>query len=488
MGESMTEDVLRFDEEQLRADIDAYVDEVWEDVVADIGELVSLRSVEDLSRAAEGTPWGPDSHDALVAALGIAAKLGLDAHECEGYIGYADLPGASEKQIATIAHSDVVPEGLGWTSDPYQMIRREGCLVGRGVLDDKGPLVLSLYAAHFFRREVERQGLKLPYTLRAIIGNDEETTMGDLIWYLEHYPEPAFAFSPDGDFPLICGEKGLYSGTFHSGRVAGKRILSLEGGTVSNAVPSQATALVRANADRLPEAQHIDIEAAGTDEEGLPLARITAHGKGGHASMPEGTVNAIKLLVDYLIDQGIFAPREMPFLGMEEMLLASTDGSAIGVACSDDKFGPLTLIGGTVRTVDGCFVQTVDARFPTSITGLELTTHLAALGAQYGCSYEQDHNVPPFYMDPNMPEVDCLLRSYADYTGREAKPFTIGGGTYARHFRRACAFGPFDRSYPLPEWAGPEHGPDEAVPEDMLQRALKIYIMSIARLMALDLE
>ena len=51
--------------------------------------------------------------------------------------------------------------------------RKDGYLIGRGVLDDKGPFVLSLYAANFFRRQVEETGEKLPYTLRCIIGNND---------------------------------------------------------------------------------------------------------------------------------------------------------------------------------------------------------------------------------------------------------------------------------------------------------------------------
>ena len=77
-----------------------------------------------------------------------------------------------------------MPEGLGWTVEPFDVTHKDAYLVGRGVLDDKGPLVLSLYAAHFFAREVERTGRRLPFTLRAIIGSEEETGMGDVSYYL----------------------------------------------------------------------------------------------------------------------------------------------------------------------------------------------------------------------------------------------------------------------------------------------------------------
>ena len=59
--------------------------------------------MEDLSHATQKDPWGPASHEALRHALSIASRLGLDAHDCEGYLGYADVAGSSEDYLATIA-------------------------------------------------------------------------------------------------------------------------------------------------------------------------------------------------------------------------------------------------------------------------------------------------------------------------------------------------------------------------------------------------
>ena len=93
----------------------------------------------------------------------------------------------------------------------------------------------------------------------------------------------------------------------------------------------------------------------------------------------------------------------------------------------------------------------------------------------------------PFYMDPSLPEIRTLLDTYNEYMGTDKEAYVIGGGTYARHFPRACAFGPHDPSVKDPDWVGIEHGPDEGVSEEVLRRALKVYIVSIARLMELDL-
>ena len=470
-------------DEQFKQQVDAYVDEVWEDVVADIARLVHHESVEDLAAAEPGKPWGPASWDALDEAERMAERLGLAVTDVDGYLGFADVPGASgpERYLATIAHTDIVPLGLGWTFPALEVTRKDGWLVGRGVQDDKGPFVLSLYAAHFFARRAAA-GEALPYTLRCIIGNNEETGMGDVPYYLERYPEPLFCFSPDADFPLICGEKGLYQGRFTSGQIAGEKIVELDGGTVPNAICGQATAVVRAEAASLPAAERVAVEPAG---EGL--ARVTATGIGGHASMPAGTVNAIGVLARYLLAQGLAGAGERDFLELLVTLTEDAYGRASGIAAADDKFGELTCVAGTIRTVDGRFVQTVDSRYPTTTTGEAITARLSELAAAHGCAYEQTSGDAPFYISPDSPEIQALLATYGEYTGQEAGAFTIGGGTYARHFARACAFGPNDPGEERPAWAGTEHGPDEAISEKSLRQALKIYIVAIARLMELEL-
>lgn len=472
---------------QLKAEIDEYVDCVWPEVLDDIESLVSHRSVEDLAAAEDNAPWGPGPREALDEALCIANVCGLDAHDCDGYLGYADLPGKSDRQIATIAHVDVVPEGPGWHTDPYQMVRRDGWLLGRGVIDDKGPAVLSMYAGRFFAERVEATGERLPYTLRVILGANEETNMGDVEYYLAHYPEPDFLFTPDAEFPVCCGEKGLYGATFVSapiaGGVAGSVIASIEGGSATNAIPSLASAVVRADASALAAADGIEVEVAG---EGL--ARVTAHGVGGHASMPAGTRNAIGMLCGYLLDQGLCSDAERAFLELERTIHASTDGSSLGIAATDDVFEPLTCIGGTIELrEDGRIEQTVDARFPKSTTADAITERLSQVAADFGCELKAGRAVVPFYVSPDSPEIQTLVRCYNEYTGKDTKPFTIGGGTYARHFANAASFGPEDNELEMPEWVGQMHGADEGASEAQLREALKIYIYAINELMKLDL-
>lgn len=481
------------DDEQLVERADAFVDEVWEDVVRDIDYLVQVESVEDREHAEEGMPFGPAPAEALRRGLEIAERLGLATHNCEGYLGFGDLPGESEIQLAMIAHSDIVPLGRGWHFDPLRATRKDGYLVGRGVIDDKGPLVLSLYAAHFFARMVADSGKRLPYTLRCLIGANEETQMEDVDYYLAHYEAPAFCFTPDAEFPLICGEKGRFFAAIASPSVplGESRIVSFEGGTVPNAVPGDAKAVVRASCSDLPAAEGIAVCDAGSDEDGRALARIVAHGKGGHASMPEGTTNAIGVLVRYLLDNDLCCPAEKDFLLFQRTLLADAAGLALGIAATDDAFGSLTCVGGTVSTLEEAgsrrFVQTMDVRYPKSAKGGHILETVAAVAREHGCSVQDSSDSVPFFISPDSPEIRTLVRTYNEVSGHDGKAFTIGGGTYARHFPRAAAFGPYDPSEAVPDWVGPEHGPDEGVSEAMLRQALKIYVVAIGRLMRLAL-
>lgn len=463
---------------------DEYIDRVWDDVLADIAEMVSHESVARPDLATPEDPHGPGSHEAMRAALDIAARLGLDPHDCAGQIGFADLAGEREEYLATIAHCDVVPAGDGWTGDPFEMRERDGFILGRGVLDDKGPLVLSLYAAHFFVERTRRTGCKLPYTLRAIIGCDEEVGCSDVAYYLAHYPEPAFLFTPDADFPVGVGEKGHLGATFVSPQLEDDAFVEdFEGGAVTNAIPGRAQAIVRTGASDLPAAPGIDIVAI---DEGH--ARIVAQGKGGHASMPAGTVNAIGMIVSYLRDRGFLSPGERPYFDLLARIFASTDGSTLGIGDADEIFGKPTCIGGTMRLVDGHLEQTIDTRYTTALTSGEIFARLEKIASEHGASLRQGSAAGPYVTDPDSLPVKELMRTYDEVCETHAEPFTMGGGTYARLFAHAVSFGPNEHAINAPDWVGPEHGPDEGFPVEQLRRALKIYILSIDRLMRLSYD
>ena len=194
-------------QEALNQKIDAFVAANKEQILKDIATLVSINSVEGAPE--EGAPYGAGPRAALDKTLELAAGMGLATRNCENHIGYAELAGAdAEKYLATICHVDVVPEGNGWTEDPFKMEIRDGWMIGRGVADDKGPMVATLYALKFLKEE----GVSLRYPIRALVGDNEETHMHDVDYYLANYPAPVFCFTPDAEFPVCNGEKGHFDG------------------------------------------------------------------------------------------------------------------------------------------------------------------------------------------------------------------------------------------------------------------------------------
>ena len=70
--------------------------------------------------------------------------------------------------------------------------------------------------------------------------------------------------------------------------------------------------------------------------------------------------------------------------------------------------------------------------------------------------------------------------------GVDGKPFTMGGGTYARHFKNAISFGTEIPAEPLPDFVGKIHTFDEGIGIDRLKMSLKIYILALYRLMQIE--
>lgn len=137
-------------DKELEKRVDEYVDEVWDNVLNDIATLVAVPSVAIEGANEPGAPFGKDSRAALDCALGIAAKLGYQTSDDEGYMGMADIPGESERHIATIAHVDVVPAGPGWNTDPFTMVRRDGWLWAAALSTTRALPFLACTLAHFF--------------------------------------------------------------------------------------------------------------------------------------------------------------------------------------------------------------------------------------------------------------------------------------------------------------------------------------------------
>ena len=176
-------------------------------------------------------------------ALKLGEKLGFRTGSMADRVGWVEY-GEGEEMAAVLGHLDVVPEGDGWTYPPFGGEIHDGKMYGRGVLDDKGPVIGAIYGL----KAIRDAGLKPDRRIRVIFGTDEENGSSCVKYYVENGGElPTIGFTPDADYPLIFCEKGQLGWTVVRDRKRtdddncrehrpAAKLLRLEGGTARNVV------------------------------------------------------------------------------------------------------------------------------------------------------------------------------------------------------------------------------------------------------------
>ena len=84
-------------DQALNQKIDAFIAANKEQILQDIAALVAINSVE--GEPAEGAPYGVGPRAALDKTLELAAGMGFATRNCEGHIGYAELPVRTPRSI-----------------------------------------------------------------------------------------------------------------------------------------------------------------------------------------------------------------------------------------------------------------------------------------------------------------------------------------------------------------------------------------------------
>jgi acetylornithine deacetylase/succinyl-diaminopimelate desuccinylase-like protein len=95
------------------------------------------------------------------------------------------------------------PGDTGWTVPPFECTSRDRFIYGRGVADDKGPLVQALLAMATLTSDARPR----THTLRLLVGTDEESANEDIATYLKTHAAPDVTLVLDSEFPVVVGEK-----------------------------------------------------------------------------------------------------------------------------------------------------------------------------------------------------------------------------------------------------------------------------------------
>ena len=432
----------------------------FDELVSSLQKVITFNT--EKGSAESGAPFGKEVKACLDYTLGLASSFGLETYDCDGYAGHADFKGSTDEVLGILGHLDVVPsKAEEWLYPPYAAEIHDGKLYGRGTMDDKGPMIACLYAV----KALKDAGFAPKKTIRLIFGCDEESGMQCVEHYFSKMPFPTVSFSPDGDFPVINREKGIYQFNVVCGKLP--KGVTVTAGERANVVPSLCK-LTAASTLTLGKWQNkISVEKTG---DGYVY---TALGKSAHGSTPDEGINATHVMLKMLAEN---FPDNATLKFVSEKV-CDTTGKAWGINLSDRESGKLTCNLGVLRTAaDGTLTVTVDIRFPVTYNCKHMYGLLRANTPDEFVIVE-NHVSEPLHVPSDSKLVTTLMQVYNGVMNTNLEPLAIGGGTYSRCLPNCVAFGPL-----FPKEEQTIHMPNECVDLVNLRKMAELYLEAIYEL------
>ena len=415
--------------------VNEYIENNKQNIIDDIIKCVSFESVSIKGNDSEA-PFGEECKKVLDFVLNLGNEMGFKTKNIDGYCGYIEF-GEGEEMLGIIGHLDVVPAHLedGWISSPFKAEVRDNKIYGRGTIDDKGPVIASLYAM-----KAVSENMKLGKRVRLIIGLNEEKDWECINYYKRNEELPTISFSPDGNFPCIYAEKGIITIRLeHEYKLNLGEIIEISSSdNAINVVPKTAYMRIKLYNEedkiRFENRDDVYVEDLGNN-----VLRITGKGVAAHAAHPDLGENAITKLFTYinsveensyitsLINEGFFKIESPDYLG--------------GVTTIDES-GVLTSNIGIVKYEEGILKLYTNLRVPVNTNFDIIQNRCEELKTKIeGISYGMEHANNKLFVDKESYLVKTLTRIFNEETGMNVEPLAIGGGTYARAFKNCVSYG-----------------------------------------------
>lgn len=424
--------------------------------------FINVDSVYDASTVSKENPYGEGVTNALAFISNLALSDGFTVKNINNRAIEISVGDIHKNNIGIFAHADVVPATGKWLTPPFKATIKDGYMYGRGTSDDKGPAIASYYALKLLRDNK----LISNYSVRLVIGGDEERGSSCMAYYFNEYkaPAPKFGFTPDAAFPLIYAEKGIVNYVAKK-EMKIKHLYSLNGGEAANSVIDEVNATLDKDLDFLTHLteQHVNFAYEAEGE----IMKLTVYGKSAHGSHPERGVNAAMTLLTHL---ALFYHDEE--LTKITYYYADVNGRNLNAYTNTKLVGVTTFNIGLASYENGVLSLTVNFRFPEKVV---LKKVLRAISELTMMDIKCDRISPVLLFDPESDFIKVLMQAYQDATGDlTSKPLAIGGGTYAKECPNTVAFGSS-----FPERQGDIHSPNEYILLDDLYAQIAIYARAI---------
>lgn len=443
------------DKINLSSEFNKKADEYKEELIKSIGRLVRINSVE--GEKLDNAPFGSGPKEALEEALRISRELGFKTKNIENAIGYAEY-GESDEYIGVIGHVDIVPEGDGWNYNPFDVSIDNEKIYGRGVLDNKGPIMAVLYGMKIIK------DLNLPISkkIRVIFGTNEETGFCDIPYYLKEEKPPIMGFTPDCKYPAVYGERGILDVTIWSKKINDTNIKSIKGNFRNNVVPD-----------------FVEIELYSNENKKSETKTISAKGKQAPGNAPESGINAVtKLCKDILESKKLINDEEtLEFIQfIYNSFYENHSLSKLNINCFDKISGDLVINPYEIKMDEGKIGISIVFRYPISYKYEDMISIIKSI-IKDGYTLSENRRMDSVCFDKDHDLLKKLKEAYEDVTGFDGTPVTTTGGTYAKVFPNIVAFGPS-----FPGQKGIAHNSDEYMDIEDLITNLKIYTNALYNL------
>ncbi len=463
-----------------------YIDYLKDEIIEKTQELIRIPSVYSNSNDPLKL-FGENANKALEYILDLGKKLGFRTKNLDGYCGYIEF-GEGEELIGIIGHLDVVPEGEGWTFPPFSATISDNKIFGRGAVDDKGPVISSLYAM-----KAVMENCKIHKRVRLILGLNEEKDWKCIKHYKEIEEIPNFGFSPDADFPCIYAEKSILNCSLsmkyeNSNPFSTIQIKEIDcKNNALNVVPKFCSTIITIdeskikmqdfieNIKELITKNNFEIDVYKMGEQQL---KLTSHGVQAHGAHPDLGINAISRLIVILsqIFKHYNVSNEL-FDFFNRYIGTEYDGKSLGIHVEDES-GKLTLNVGHLSLKDSRLEMGMNIRIPihTSVDFVK-ENFLKYCNLYPNLNFCDKHHTPALYIPKDNILITTLCKIFHEVTNLDADPIAIGGATYARAFKNCVSFGAN-----LPGHKDMCHQTDEFIDIDNLILSCKIYAKAIVEL------
>ena len=439
----------------------------YEDSLIDnLIKFVKIPSVYNETTRDKNNPFGVEVSKALDFICELAKKDGFKATNYNNMIVEIIAGDESKKNVTVMAHADVVPEGEGWDQNPFDAIEKDGVFYGRGVADDKGPLLSCYYGLLALKENNLLEG----YHVRFLVGGNEESGSLGMEHYFHklHKKQPDLGFSPDSAYPLTYGEKGII-GFEATSEVNLPEVISIDGGLAHNAVIEKCIAVVKKDEKLISFLGDEDVMFTFKDLG--DLYEITFIGKSAHGSMPQLGINAGLICLNML---GSFYHNQQLLNAYQ--YFNDTYGNGVGANAHSEDMKENSLCVGFVKLHNQQLYVSINFRYVNTVTEEEMIAKFKQNVS--GMDVKVNGTSPLLYYPKDSLLISTLMKVYQEETGDlETQPLTSGGGTYAKEADNVVAFG-----MELPGWDSLMHAPGEKVERSNLVKSMAIYARAIKEL------